>query len=94
MDNNGSTLALSFRSSTMLRMGAGARGFGGGKVSLNPCSLIWPAKTSGNGSPEWTSGSGVGGCDSPKTTVLGRNSDAITTRWFLSELIVKICGEK
>jgi len=89
---NGSILALSFRSSTMLRMGAELRGFEGGKVSLNPCSLAWPGKTSGNGSScEWTSG--VGGCDSPNTTVLGRNSDAITTRWFLSELIVRICGK-
>lgn len=28
------------------------------------------------------------GGESPSTTVVGRNSDAITTRWFLYELIV------
>jgi hypothetical protein len=89
---NGPILTLSFRSSTMLRIGAGVRAFGGGKDNLNPWSLACPGKTSGNGNSERTSG--VGGCDSPNTTVLGRKRDAITTRWFLSELIVRTCGKK
>ena len=32
--------------------------------------------------------SGVDGADSPSTAVLGRKREAITTLWFLSELIV------
>lgn len=33
-------------------------------------------------------GSGVEGVDSPNTPVLGRKREAMTTLWFLSELIV------
>lgn len=33
--------------------------------------------------------SGVGGPDSPRTTVVGRKRDAITIRWLRKELIVE-----
>lgn len=32
--------------------------------------------------------SGVGGLLSPRTAVVGKNSEAIITRWFRSELMV------
>lgn len=81
-------LALSFRSSTMLKIGPGVRTFEGGKDRLNPWSLVWPGKADGKESGEWIAvPSGVEGCDSPSTTVLGRKRDAITIRWCLKELI-------
>lgn len=39
--------------------------------------------------------SGVGGEESPRIAVFGKNRDAITTLWFLSELMMEeICGRR
>lgn len=38
--------------------------------------------------------SGVDGADSPSTAVLGRKREAMTTLWFLRELIVLDDGEE
>jgi hypothetical protein len=37
----------------------------------------------------WTGGSGVGGADSPRTAVVGRKREAMTTRWLRKEDILK-----
>ena len=69
---------ITFRSSTILDKGPLF-------LESKPGRLVGGADLNSGRDVTW---SGVEGAESPSTAVLGRKREAMTTRWFLSELIV------
>lgn len=68
---------ITFRSSTILDKGPLF-------LDNSPGRFVGGADLNSGKAVTW---SGVGGVESPSTAVLGRKREAMTTRWFLSELI-------